>query len=96
MIFLNTGSTRGNIFIYTAVSVKSLILAGNKVINHLKADGVEKARTALQEIVSRDTSKMDKNQIIRGTKKQPPKTSATALSLPCFCSFGRRAVSYGV
>lgn len=71
-------------FIYTAISVRSLILAGNKVINNLKADQIEKTRTALQEIVSRDTSKMDKNQIIRGTIETTSENIGDGIIAPLF------------
>ena len=78
------GTLAGIFFIYTAISIKSLILAGNKAINHLKAGQIEKARTALQEIVSRDTSKMDKNQIIRGTVETTAENISDGIIAPLF------------
>ena len=74
-----------NIFlIYTAISVKSLILAGNGVIDYLKAGQIEKSRIALQEIVSRDTSKIDKNQIIRGAIETTAENISDGIIAPLF------------
>lgn len=78
------GTLAGIFFIYTAISVRSLILAGDKVINHLKAGQIEKARTALQEIVSRDASKMDENQIIRGTIETSAENIGDGIIAPLF------------
>lgn len=78
------GTLAGIFFIYTAISIKSLALAGNKVIGFLKSGQIEKARTALQEIVSRDTSKMDKNQIIRGTIETTAENISDGIIAPLF------------
>lgn len=78
------GTLAGIFFIYTAISIRSLIEAGNKVIIRLKAGQIEKARTALQEIVSRDTSMMDKNQIIRGTIETAAENISDGIIAPLF------------
>lgn len=52
--------------ISTTISIKSLGVAGKKVIRPLAARQLAEAKAALQEIVSRDTARLDENQIIRG------------------------------
>lgn len=70
--------------ISTTISIKSLGVAGKKVIRPLSANQLTKARIALQEIVSRDTSSLDKNQIIRGVIETTAENISDGIIAPLF------------
>lgn len=55
------------IFIYFALSVRSLAVEANKVYGALKNKNVKAARKYLSMIVARDTQKLDEREIIRAT-----------------------------
>lgn len=70
--------------ISTTISIKSLGIAGKKVIRPLSANQLVEAKTALQEIVSRDTSNLDKNQIIRGVVETTAENISDGIIAPLF------------
>src|SRR3989338_4829876 len=70
--------------IFTTLSVKSLIIVGRDVMRPLKIGQMARARLALQEIVSRDTSDLNQNQIIKGTLETTAENSSDGIIAPLF------------
>ena len=61
------------IIIFTTLSIKSLLIAGFDVIKPLNNGRIEQARLALQEIVSRDASDLEQNQIMKSVLEKKKK-----------------------
>jgi len=72
------------IIIFTTLSIKSLLIAGFDVIKPLKNGQIERARLALQEIVSRDASNLDQNQIMKGVLETTAENSSDGIIAPLF------------
>ena len=70
--------------IFTTLSVKSLIIAGRDVMRPLKNGQTAQAQLALQEIVSRDASDLDQNQIMKGVLETTAENSSDGVIAPLF------------
>lgn len=69
--------------LYTSLAIKSLRVAGLRVHKALKND-IHEARKKLSYIVSRDTSKLNKEEIIRGTIETVSENTIDGVLAPLF------------
>jgi len=75
------------LFIYFALSVKSLASEVNKVYTALKSKNIREARANLALIVGRDTQNLEEPQIIRGTVETAAESAMDGIIAPLFYAF---------
>ncbi|MBI4844896.1 MAG: cobalamin biosynthesis protein CobD [Candidatus Omnitrophica bacterium] len=75
------------ILMYTTLSVKSLKIEALKIYQALKAEDLPAARKNLSMIVSRDTSQMDKDSIIRAAIESVAENTVDGIIAPLFFAF---------
>lgn len=75
------------LFIYFALSVKSLASEVNKVYTALKEKNIKAARTNLAMIVGRDTQNLEEPQIIRATVETAAESAMDGIIAPLFYAF---------
>ncbi len=71
----------------TTFALKGLIQAGYKIYRALKRDDLKKARKLLQNIVGRDTDKLDKPQVIKVTIESLAENTVDSIIAPLFYAF---------
>jgi adenosylcobinamide-phosphate synthase len=69
---------------YTTLSVRSLDVAAQVVINHLKHARISDARAALAMIVGRDTQTLDVSEIMRATIETVAENTSDGIVAPLF------------
>lgn len=69
---------------YTALSVRGLDQAGEKVIDHLRRSEVAEARICLGLIVGRDTQDLDEHEIVRAAIETVAENSCDGVVAPLF------------
>lgn len=75
------------LFIYFALSVKSLASEVNKVYTALEEKNIKAARTNLAMIVGRDTQNLEEPQIIRATVETAAESAMDGIIAPLFYAF---------
>jgi len=75
------------LFIYTALSVKSLYRESMKVFHALSKGHMERARKDLSMIVGRDTDKLDEKEIVRATVETVAENTVDGVIAPLFYAF---------
>lgn len=77
----------GCVIIYFAISIKSLSDEAKKVIFSLRADDLKNARSMLSRIVGRDTTNLNKEQIIRACIETVAESCVDGILAPLFYCF---------
>ena len=72
------------IFIYTALSIRSLFDESRPVLKYLKETNIIKARESLSKIVGRDTANLKKNEIVRATVETVAESTVDGIIAPLF------------
>ncbi len=68
----------------TTIAIKGLRKAGLKIYYYLKDDNINQARTAVAEIVGRDTDKMKGNDIVRAAVETIAENTSDGIIAPIF------------
>lgn len=79
--------TTSVLFIYFALSVKSLGFEANKVYKALSSADTDEARKNLSMIVARDTDKLDESELIRATVETVAESTMDGIVAPLFYAF---------
>ena len=72
------------LFIYTTLSVRSLYVESLPVLQYLNESNLVKARESLSNIVGRDTSNLDKEEIVRATVETVAESTVDGIIAPLF------------
>jgi adenosylcobinamide-phosphate synthase len=72
------------LLIFMSLSVRSLAQAAKKVYVPLKADNINRARRQLGQIVSRETTTLDRDGVIRGTVETVAENTVDGVISPLF------------
>lgn len=84
-------------FLYTTLAIKSLATEGRKVIRLLEAGDLEKAKTELSYLVSRDTKEMQEEEITMSTLETIAENTVDGVVAPMMFAFvGSHFHLYGV
>lgn len=84
-------------FLYTTLATKSLAMEGKKVIHLLEAGNLEKAKTELSYLVSRDTKEMGEEQISMSILETIAENTVDGVVAPMIFAFvGSHFHLYGV
>ena len=78
------GLTASIFFIYTTLSIRSLIDESQPVLQFLKETNIIKARESLSRIVGRDTANLKKNEIVRATVETVAESTVDGIIAPLF------------
>jgi adenosylcobinamide-phosphate synthase len=71
-------------FIYTTLSVRSLFDESQPVLRYLQEANIIKARESLSNIVGRDTTNLNKNEIVRATVETISESTVDGIIAPLF------------
>lgn len=73
-----------SVFVYTALSVKSLGREGQKIYDLLKKDKLQEAKEKLSMLVGRDTKNLDEGETIRATVETIAENTVDGVISPLF------------
>ena len=80
------GWVASGFFIYTTLSVRSLFDESRPVLQYLKEPNLFKARESLSNIVGRDTTNLEKGEIVRATVETVAESTVDGIIAPLFFS----------
>ena len=78
------GWVASGFFIYTTLSVRSLFDESRPVLRYLKEPNLFKARESLSNIVGRDTTNLEKGEIVRATVETVAESTVDGIIAPLF------------
>jgi adenosylcobinamide-phosphate synthase len=78
------GWVASGFFIYTTLSVRSLFDESRPVLQYLKEPNLFKARESLSNIVGRDTTNLEKGEIVRATVETVAESTVDGIIAPLF------------
>ncbi len=70
------------IFFYLGISFKGLLKESEKIEKHLSKNEIDKAQNSIRSLVSRDTKRMDKEDLIRGTVESLAENTSDGVIAP--------------